>query len=69
MSTREIIREIAKQNGVTPRQVKADMREAMRVSMQSDKPAAREFWKRLSPDGREPSIGDFIKACAGQINL
>lgn len=69
MSTREIIKQIAKQNGVTPRQVKADMREAMRASMQSDTPAVRAFWEHLSPDGREPSIGEFIKACAGQINL
>lgn len=69
MSTREIIKQIARQNGVTPRQVKADMLEAMRASMLSSDPTAREFWRRLSPDGREPSIGEFIKACAGQINL
>lgn len=69
MSTNEIIKQIAKQNGVTPRQVKADIREAMRASMRSSSPAARAFWGKMSPDGKEPSIGEFIRACAGQINL
>ncbi|MBR5922968.1 MAG: hypothetical protein IKZ59_04155 [Clostridia bacterium] len=69
MSTRGIIRKIAKQNGVTPKEVREDMKAAIRASMTSNSPGARAFWSRLSPDGKEPSIGEFIRACAEQIEI
>lgn len=68
MSTKKIIRQIAKQNGVTPQEVINDMKEAIRVGMASTEPTARAFWQQIAPDGKEPSIDVFLKACVGQIH-
>lgn len=63
MSTREILRQIARENGVSVRQVKADIKEAMRAGMSCKTPQAQAFWGDLSPDGKEPSIDAFLKFC------
>ena len=52
MTTKEIIRQIAKQHGVTPEQVEADMKEAIRAGMASTDPHAQELWKQIAPDGK-----------------
>ncbi len=66
MSTKRIIRQIAKQHGVTPKEVVADMKEAIRAGMASTEPTAQAFWKKLAPDGKEPSIDKFLKFCVKQ---
>lgn len=68
MSTKKIIRQIAKANGVTSQQVEADMREAIRVGMSSIEPEAQAFWKQIAPDGKEPSIDVFLKACVNRVH-
>jgi len=68
MTTKEIIRQIAKENGVTPEQVEADMKEAIRAGMESTDPHAQELWKQIAPDGKEPSLDTFLKFCAEQVN-
>ena len=50
MTTKKIIRQIAKQNGVTPQEVINDMKEAIRVGMASTEPTARAFWQQIAPD-------------------
>ena len=47
MTTKKIIRQIAKQNGVTPQEVINDMKEAIRVGMASTEPTARAFWQQI----------------------
>ena len=56
MTTKKIIRQIAKQNGVTPQEVINDIKEAIRVGMASTEPTARAFWQQIAPEGKEPSI-------------
>ena len=68
MTTKEIIRQIAKQHGVTPEQVEADMKEAIRAGMESTDPHAQELWKQIAPDGKEPSLDAFLKFCADQVD-
>lgn len=68
MTTKKIIRQIAKENGVTPEQVEADMKEAIRAGMASTDPHAQELWKQIAPDGKEPSLDTFLKFCAEQVN-
>lgn len=68
MTTKEIIRQIAKQHGVTPEQVEADMKEAIRAGMGSTDPHAQELWKQIAPDGKEPSLDAFLKFCADQVD-
>ena len=63
MSTKTIIRQIAKENGVTTQEVIRDMQEAIRVGMSSTDPKAIAFWQQVAPDGKEPSIDRFLKFC------
>lgn len=67
MSTKRIIRQIAKNHGVSTKQVRADIREAMRFSMMSEAPGAQTFWNELSPGGKEPSVEAFLKMCVQKL--
>lgn len=69
MTTKKIIRQIAKKNGVTPQEVERDMKEAIRAGMASTDPTAQALWKQIAPDGKEPSIETFLKFCAGQVQM
>lgn len=60
MNLKRIIRQIAKEHGVTPAEVRKDMEEAMRVSMASSDPEAMAHWRNISLDGKEPQLEDFI---------
>ena len=66
MNLKRIIRQIAKENGVTPAEVRKDMEEAMRASMASSDPVAMAHWRNISPDGKEPKLKDFIAYIAKQ---
>lgn len=68
MTTKDIIRQIAMQHGVTPEQVEADMKEAIKTAMASTDPQAQELWKQIAPDGKEPSIETFLNFCAGELH-
>ena len=68
MTTKDIIRQIATKHGVTPEQVEADMKEAIRTAMSSTDPQAQELWKQIAPDGKEPSIETFLNFCAGELH-
>ena len=65
--TKEIIKQIAMQNGVTPEFVEEEIRKAMRAGMASTDPHAQEMWKQIAPDGKEPDLDTFLKFCAGRI--
>ena len=67
MSSRKIIRQIAKEYGVSPKEVKADMEEAIKMGMNSTSPEVKENWKKVSPGGQTPSIDTFLKICVSQI--
>lgn len=67
MTTKEIIRQIAETNGTTPEQVATEMRKAIRTAMVSTDPHAQELWRQIAPDGKEPSIGRFIKFCVNRL--
>lgn len=60
MNLKRIIRQIAREHGVTPAEVRRDMEEAMRVSMTSSNPIAVAHWENISSNGKEPKLEDFI---------
>ena len=60
MNFNNIIRQIAKENGVSPAEVKKDMQEAIRVGMASPDPKVQAEWKRISPSGKEPSVEELL---------
>ena len=61
MDFKNIIRQIAKQNGVTPAEVKSDIENAIRIGMASSDPIAQAHWKRISPNGTEPTVNEVLK--------
>lgn len=67
MTTKKIIKQIAKREGVTEKQVENDMQEAIRLAMTSPNLDAQKFWKQISPDGSEPSVDTFLKAISAEI--
>ena len=43
------------------------MKEAIREAMASSDPKARAFWSELAPDGKEPSIEEFLTAIVDKV--
>ncbi len=68
MKTSEIIRQIAKERGISPKQAEEEMRCAIREAMATKDPQAQALWKQLAPDGKEPSIDRFLEFCVDRIN-
>lgn len=66
----KLIKQIAKNNGVSTKQVKEDMKEAIRIAMlnRNSTPESKALWDKLSPDGKEPSIEKFIRFCVSQTS-
>ena len=67
MNTKEIIEEIAKRENMSPEIVENEMRYAIRQAMDSQTPEAKDLWKKLAPDGKEPSIDRFLEFCVELI--
>lgn len=65
MNAENIIKTIAKQDGVSPEYVKEEMKKAIREAMSSDDPEAIKIWKQITPNGDEPEIAAFLDFCAG----
>lgn len=61
---KNIIKEVAKANGITEQEVKNEMRIAIKTAMQSKEPAAQAFWKQIAPDGKEPPVEKVIASTA-----
>ena len=68
MNTKAIIRQIAKKHGITTAEVKREMRLAIQEAMKSTDPVTREHWNVLSPNGKEPTIEQFLTYMVGQIS-
>ena len=67
LSLEKIYQLIAKENGVTPQEVEANMKAAIRESMTSPDPTARAFWSALSSDGKEPPVEEFLAAIVAKL--
>ena len=67
MSTKRIIKKIEKENQVTAKQVRNDIRQAIQMAMLSPSSQSRAIWDKLAPDGKEPSVDEVIKFCVRQI--
>lgn len=68
MTANEIIRRIAKEKGISPQKVEAEIRFAIREAMTTKDPQAQALWKQLAPDGKEPSIDRFLEFCVDRLN-
>lgn len=67
MKTNVIIRQIAKERGISPQKEEEEMRYAIREAMTTKDPQAQALWKQLAPDGKEPSIDQFLEFCVDRL--
>ena len=68
MDTKEIIALVAKEKNMTPGAVEKEMQDAIRQAMASKDPHAQALWKQLAPDGKEPTIEEFLAFCNARVN-
>ena len=66
MDTRFILMNVARKYGVTYKEVENEIREAIRIGMVSTNPEIKKRWKKISPDGGEPSVGKFLNYILSQ---
>ena len=66
MQTKEILKRVAREQNLTPEQVEEEIRSAIRDAMKSKDPKAQMLWKRITPDGKEPSVERFLQ-CVVEI--
>ena len=69
MSFENIIRQIATDNGITAKEVRRDMEEAMYESMRSQDSTAKAHWNQILSDGEEPTLEKFFEYIMQEIIL
>ena len=69
MTTKKLIAQIARMNNMTPEKVEEEMRKAIRTAMASTDPHAQALWKQIAPDGKEPSIEEFLCFCSNRMHM
>ena len=65
---KRIIREMAKTNGVSENEIRAEMNKAIEAGMSDPTPTAKAAWKASPFNGSKPSPEEFILWCAPQID-
>ena len=60
MDYKNIFQLVAKQHGVTPEEVEREIKEAIRIGMTSQDPLVQARWKLIAPNGKEPTVDEFL---------
>lgn len=60
-----IIKKVAKQNGVLVKEVRKDLEEMIKVGMESSDPEAVMFWSQFG--GKKPTPEQFIAAVTSSV--
>ena len=55
-NTKNLIKEIAKEHGKTPREIRAGIEEVIDVCWNNPDPQVHEFWQSMSPRGTRPTV-------------
>lgn len=69
MNTKRILKRIAKENNVSVGEVEREIKEAIRLSMQSKSPCAQKLWGNIDCDKDIDlhTIEYFLKTCCGMV--
>ena len=62
-----VIKRVAKAYGVSVKEVREEMRKAIRAGRENPDPSVQAMWNRLFPDGKEPTPEEFIQVIAGIV--
>ncbi len=60
MKFKHIIKQIAKEHNVSAKEVKKELEETIKFSMNSSSSTAKNFWEKISHDEKTPTIEEFI---------
>lgn len=69
MSTKSIIRQVAKNNGVSTKEVKRNLQDAIKKGASSLDPNVQILWKEIAPKSKEPSIDELLHFCIKKVLL
>lgn len=69
MSTKQIIAQIAKNNGVTQAEVEKELLKAINFVLNSKDPTVIKNFKDFFNNNLTPSVDDIIKYCVTQVIL
>ena len=61
------IKEIARQNGTSPEEVYAEIQKTITMGFNNLDPEVQEFWRRIAPDGKVPTVEKVIEILAKDI--
>lgn len=64
----EILRQIAKENGTTPENVRLEMQLAIDQAFGHHSPDAQPLWDRLSPNSDKPTPEEFVLQLAMMLD-
>lgn len=62
-----VIKEVAKQYGTTPDEVRQEMIAVIRAGRKNPDPKVQAMWKKLFPDGKEPTPEQFIRVLSDAV--
>ena len=57
---RKSLKETAKANGITEKQMRAEIKKAMRTGMENPDPAVKKQWEAIPWRGPEPTVEEFV---------
>ena len=63
----KIIKNIAKQKGISPEFVYEEMRKAISEGFNNPDPKVQEYWRKIAPDGNIPAPEKLIEILAKEI--
>lgn len=52
---------------MSPEELENDIKEAIREAMATKDPKAQALWKEISPDGKEPTVEEFLDFCVSKV--
>lgn len=64
MNAKKTIARIAAENGISVAEAKREMSMAIHMAMNSPDPRIRQRWMKIAPDGKEPTVEEFLEYCA-----
>lgn len=65
---REILRAVAAKNGVSAAEVRQSIQEAIDAAWDNPDPAAKARQQQLFPDGRTPTVEEFLIRVSRELN-
>ncbi|MDE6763293.1 MAG: hypothetical protein K2J73_06410 [Oscillospiraceae bacterium] len=67
MKAKNAISKLALENGVTVKEVRAEIQKAIDEGMKSTDPQAMEMWKKVPRKGERPTPEEFIDYAAKKV--